>query len=78
MDMAKSALPPCAATSCARSPFSMDRLRKAANELVYRCSKQHSEPASDRRGPWADELTLTPLELINRIADLLPPPCCAR
>ena len=34
---------------CARPPFSMERLRKAGNELVYRCAKQHSEPASDRR-----------------------------
>ena len=59
---------------CARPPFSMERLRKAGNELVFRCAKQHSEPASDRRGPRADELTLTPLELINRIAALVPPP----
>ena len=59
---------------CARPPFSMERLRKAGNELVYRCAKQHSEPASDRRGPRADELTLTPLELIGRIAALVPPP----
>jgi Putative transposase len=59
---------------CARLPFSMERLRKAGSTLVYRCAKQHSEPASDRRGPWADELTLTPLELISRIAVLVPPP----
>ena len=59
---------------CARAPFSMERLRKAGSTLVYRCAKQHSEPASDRRGPRADELTLTPLELINRIAALVPPP----
>jgi hypothetical protein len=66
--------PPCAAASCARPPFSMERLRKAGSTLVYRCAKQHSEPASDRRGPRADELTLTPLELINRIAALVPSP----
>lgn len=59
---------------CARPPFSMERLRKAGNELVYRCAKQHSEPASNRRVPRTDELTLTPLELINRIAALVPPP----
>ncbi|MEY3123987.1 MAG: hypothetical protein RLZZ573_507 [Pseudomonadota bacterium] len=59
---------------CARSPFAMERLRKAGSELVYRCAKQHSEPASNRRGPRTDELTLTPLELIDRIAALVPPP----
>ena len=63
---------------CARPPFSMERLRKAGSALVYRCAKQHSEPASDRRadqrGARADELTLTPLELIDRIAALVPPP----
>ena len=52
----------------------MERLRKAGNEWVYRCAKQHGEIVSDRRGPRADELTLTPLELINRIAALVPPP----
>ena len=68
---------------CARPPFSMERLRKADKDLVYRCAKQHSEPGGDRRtdqrgvnnrGVRADELTLTPLELINRIAALVPPP----
>ena len=39
-----------------------------------RCTKQHSEPGSDKRGAKADELTLTPLELIDRIAALVPPP----
>ncbi len=56
---------------CARPPFSIERLRKAGNDLVYRCAKQHSEPASDPRGPRANELTLTPLELIGRIAALV-------
>ena len=51
--------------------------------MVCRCAKQHSEPASDRRtdqrgvnnrGVRADELTLTPLKLIERIAALVPPP----
>ena len=60
---------------CARPPFAMDRLRKAGSELVYRCGKQHSEPASDYiRGAKADELHLTPLQLIDRIAALVPPP----
>ena len=52
----------------------MDRLRKAGATSVYRYAKQHSEPASDKRGIKAHELTLTPLELIDRIAALVPPP----
>jgi hypothetical protein len=63
---------------CARPPFALARLRKAGSELVYRCAKQHSEPTSDKRGDKrgtkADELHLTPLELIDRIAALVPPP----
>ena len=53
---------------CARPPFAMERLRKDGAALVYRCAKQHSEPAGDKRGAKVDELTLTPLELIARIA----------
>jgi len=52
----------------------MERLRKEGAALVYRCAKQHSEPALDKRGAKVDELTLTPLELIDRIAALVPPP----
>ena len=48
----------------------MDRLRKEGAALVYRCAKQHSEPSSDKRGARVDELMLTPLELIDRIAAL--------
>lgn len=59
---------------CARPAFAMARLRKEGAALVYRCAKQHSEPASDKRGTKVDELTLTPLELIDRIASLVPPP----
>jgi hypothetical protein len=59
---------------CARPPFAMDRLRKEGATLVYRCAKQRSEPTSVKRGAKADELTLTPLELIARIAALVPPP----
>jgi hypothetical protein len=62
---------------CARAPFASERLRKAGSELVYRCAKQHSEPGSNphnKRGAKADEITLTPLELIDRIAALVPPP----
>jgi hypothetical protein len=59
---------------CARPPFATDRLRKEGAALVYRCAKQHSEPAGDKRGTKVDELHLTPLELIDRIAALVPPP----
>ena len=59
---------------CARPPFAMDRLRKEGAALVYRCAKQRSEPGSDKRGAKVDELHLTPLELIARIAALVPPP----
>jgi hypothetical protein len=52
----------------------MDRLRKEGADLVYRCTKQHSEPGADKRGAKVDELRLTPLELIARIAALVPPP----
>ena len=50
----------------------MERLRKEGSKLVYRCGKQRSEPTSDKRGAKADELHLTPLELIDRIAALVP------
>jgi hypothetical protein len=59
---------------CARPPFSMERLRKEGSKLGNRCAKQRSEPTSDKRGAKADELHLTPLELIDRIAALVPPP----
>ena len=59
---------------CARPPFAMDRPRKQGSDLVYRCAKQHSEPTGDKRGAKVDELTLTPLELIDHIAALVPPP----
>ena len=59
---------------CARPPFAMDRLRKEGSALVYRCAKQHIEPTSDMRGAKVDELHLTPLELIERIVALVPPP----
>jgi hypothetical protein len=59
---------------CARPPFAMERLRKEGAALVYRCAKPRSEPTGDKRGAKVDELHLTPLELINRIAALVPPP----
>ncbi len=70
---------------CARATFALDRLPKADSELIYRCAKQHSEPSSRQQGQrgarrgakhgaQADELHLTPLELIARLAALVPPP----
>ena len=72
---------------CARRTFSMERLRKAGNDLVYRCAKQRSEPGGDRRfdqrgvnQPGSNqrdrqgEITLTPPELIDRITALVPSP----
>ena len=70
---------------CARPPFALERLRKAGSELVYRCAKQHSEPGRERpdqrnakrgakHGAQADQLHLTPFELIARLAALVPPP----
>ena len=41
---------------------------------MYPCAKQHSEPGSDKRGTKVDELHRTPLDLIARIAALVPPP----
>lgn len=49
----------------------MDRLRKEGAALVYRCAKQHSELAA---GGKVAELVFTSLELIERIAALVPPP----
>ena len=41
---------------CARPPFAMDRLCKEGAALVYRCAKQHSESAGDKRGAKVDEI----------------------
>lgn len=40
---------------------------------MYRCAEQRSELTSDTRGAKVDELHLTPLALIDRIAALVPP-----
>ena len=42
------------------------------SDLVYRCGKGHTEPLQSDK--YSGELVLTPLELINRIAQLVPPP----
>ena len=52
---------------CARPPFALERLRQRGAELVYHCPKPQSG------GKQAD-LVLSPLELIERIAALVPPP----
>ena len=57
---------------CARPPFAMDRLKQRGANLVYRCGKGHTEPLQSDK--YSGELVLTPLELINRIAQLVPPP----
>lgn len=62
---------------CARPPFAQERLRKAGCEMVCRCAKKHSASGSsshNKRGAKVDEIRLTPLELIDRIAALAPPP----
>lgn len=41
--------------------------------LVYPCAKQQSEPSSYKRVARMDGLHLTSLELIDRIAALVPP-----
>jgi hypothetical protein len=52
---------------CARAPFALERLEPLGdNQLVYRFPK----PQPDGR----TELHLTPLELIERLAALIPPP----
>jgi hypothetical protein len=57
---------------CARPAFAMDRLKQRGADLVYRCGKGHTEPMQSDK--YSGELVLTPLELINRIAQLVPPP----
>jgi len=54
---------------CARPPFAMDRLKQRGADLVYRCGKGHAEPLQS--GKYSGELVLTPLELIDRIAQLV-------
>ena len=50
----------------------MERLKQRGAYLAYRCGKGHAEPMSSDK--YSGELVLTPLELINRIAQLVPPP----
>ena len=71
----------CCATSLLRNfatapahPLPWIALAKKGAALVYRCAKQRSAPTSDKPGAKVDELHLTLLELIDRIAALMPPP----
>ena len=48
------------------------RAAQRGADLVYRCGKGHAEPLQSDK--YSGELVLTPLELINRIAQLVPPP----
>ena len=50
----------------------MDRLKQRGADLVYRCGKGHREPPQSDK--YSGEPVLTPLELINRIAQRVPPP----
>ncbi len=52
---------------CSRPPFALELLRQRGAELVYHCPKPQSG------GKQAD-LVLSPLDLIERIAALVPPP----
>lgn len=55
-----------------RPPFDVDRLRNAGSDFVYHYAKQHSEPTTDKHGAKADEITLTPLETIEKISIFMP------
>ena len=48
-------------------PFAMERLRQQGADLVYHCPKPQA-------GGKRADLLLTPLQLIDRIAALVPPP----
>ena len=51
---------------CAQAPFALDRLRQRGAELIYHCPKPQS-------GGRQADLVLSPLELIECIATLVPP-----
>jgi hypothetical protein len=55
---------------CARPPFALERLEPLRDDqLVYRFAKPQPDGTT--------QLRLTPLELINRLATLIPPPALA-
>ena len=52
---------------CARPPFALERLEQLADDaLIYRLPKAQADGST--------QLRLTPLELIERRAALIPPP----
>ena len=56
---------------CARPPLALERLRELGSErLLY----EHTKPGPGGNGP----LLLTPLELLDRLAALVPPPLLRR
>ncbi|MBK9574081.1 MAG: transposase, partial [Rhodoferax sp.] len=58
---------------CASTVF-MERLRKRGNKLVVPLPNSAASPPVTSVVPWQMRLHLTPLELIDRIAALVPPP----
>jgi len=52
---------------CARPPFALERLHQRGANVMYHCPKPQP-------GGTQHDLLLTPLELIDRIAALVPPP----
>jgi len=70
--MIRGASLPLMQVSAPAPPFAMDRLKQRGADLVYRCGKGHREPLQSDK--YSGELVLTPLELINRIAQRVPPP----
>ena len=59
---------------CARPPFAMDRLKQRGADLIPRCGKGHTHDSEPRQSDkYPGKLVLTPLELIDRIAQLMPP-----
>jgi len=50
----------------------MDRLKQRGADVVYRCGTGQAEPVQSEK--YSGELVLTPLELMNRLAQLVPLP----
>ncbi len=56
-------------------PFAMGRLKQCGTDLVYRCGKGHTNDSEALQSDkYPGELVLTPLELIDRIAQLMQQP----
>lgn len=62
---------------CDLTLFAMAHLPKAGGELVYCCTNQHNDPGSNPNNKCdgkVNKITLTHMELIDRIAALAPLP----